>query len=1154
MPSDDNNTPYTEIEMVSTKKNADRYLSGNVVLDALSSKFITLSKEEFKKFIDNNSWIIENLLPVDSAKRVRTGNASAHLSKMTSKGLDTLLRSFGTETRIDGVNDKESFMKDGVEVKINPINPAGVALQHRRRTVAIDFDCLVFGNEKRETVLPEALIEWIGRNESSALKIRGKRVRMTMIFDSSEELLKHIKSIRSHKVVYTLNCEKSRQLVEISYGTMNNTLFGSHPNGKDYEQILPENNILGKLSIDSFNELLDILKANSHKPQENDGKNYDGDRIRLEDVDDEYLQSLYSIIKARENFCKNAALNIETKASIKAFLNPKTNEILDGKVFFNCDKTYTEVEEGSAFSIIQPGRHHTFWNVGTEVWQIVNIFESFGIEYDESEIEIIIDHLWSMTDSTGELGDGHSYSAEEARASFHSGARKEFYNINYLKKLIKTIAMSVSNSISAALPVKNKSDKKIAEILKTIEFSDDDDLMDIALNSGTSDDAEPEYVATEEEKELAKKSKIDAANRNATINALPVTDDWDLFHPEFARRAKERAKINEVRGASFAHAISISSLMATVSPMTEIRDGGQIKRPCLPYCINIGETATDKTGTGYKPLTSAILFLSQLDHHSLKRDVSLLRKQVKEDADLKEFLADELGLKSDKSLDDLKELSMMFLDNQDSSVQGVNRSMNINYYSSQIQKYRPEYFNGMYTHPMGLQVDEIAKVLLRVYQGDASSHFPSKTMLNGLKESSVVPTGIKRLAGGISKYADKPRTFFGNITLEEIQKAFELEKTSSNGFTGRNTFNFQVADKFEYDPELVFEGDLDEEIRLLILGSTIINHAVAHKINYVQKGGIDIFLMNQDSRYRYKTYSKEEVQREREKLTAEYPEWASLIENVADKNWQSALDMTPNLIRFNKGVKIFLERLTKVYPNRKLSDFAPLLRVNPNDDDLIKFAKILLNELEEGFTYGKDNSPYFTLHNILNPVVLDVNGKFDPTQNPDVDELYTHARRAKIDWALDKHEVTPEDLQRGISVALNSMRSFGFALEAFRIKSLGESVVVVANKVKAEATIINSESEAGAIARVKTVVQVIEKPVVCKSDEPVTLGKLTRWSTRIKNLCKTDKQPYEDILETMAVLGYLENMGVNCRGAINYKLIKIPKNGDIAQIARAVLA
>lgn len=1150
MPSDNcNNTPPKNM----LSKEVDNIYSSSV-LDKLNSEFKTLTKEKFREFIDNNSWIIENLLPVDNAKRVRTGNASSHLAKMSPKGLETLLRSFGNEIRIDGVNDKESFMKDGVEVKINPIVPAGVAVQHRRRTVAIDFDCLVFGNENRETVLPEALIEWIERYESAALKIRGKRVRMTLVFDSSDELAKYFKSIRSHKVVYTLDCRKSRQLIEISYGTMNNTLFGSHPNNKNYEQILPKNNVLGKLSLESFNELLEILKINSHRPQENDGKMYDGDRIRLEDADDEYLQSLYSIIKARENFSKNTALKIETKASIKSFLNPKTNQILEGKLFFNCDKTYIEADANSAFSIVQPGRHHTFWNVGTEIWQIVNIFECFGIEYDEAEIEIIIDHLWGMTDSTGELGDGHPYSAEEARASFYSGARKEFYNVNYLKKLINTISMSISESINTALPITNKTDKKVAEILKTIDFSDDD-LMDIALNSTTeTSNNEPEYIPTDEEKELVKKSKLEAANRNATINSLPVADDWTLFHPEFSKRAKERARINEVRGASFAHAISISSLMATVSPMTEIRDGGLINRPVLPYCINIGDTATDKTSTTYKPLTSAILFLSQLDHHSLAKDVSLLRKQLKEDAELKEFLADELGLKSEKSLDSLNELSTMFLDNQDSSVQGVNRSMNINYYSTQIQKRKPEYFNGMYNHPLGLQVDEIAKVFLRVYQGDASSHFPSKTMLNGLKESSVVPTGIKRLAGGISKYADKSRTFFGNITIEEIQKAFELEKTSSNGFTGRNTFNFQVADKFEYDPNMVIEGDLDGEMKLLILGSTIINHAIAHKINHAKDGDIDIFRMNQEAKNRYATYSKYEVKDEKERLLKEYPEWSSLIENVADKNWQSSLDITPNLIRFNKGVKIFLERLAIVYPNRKLNDFVPLLRVAPNEQDLIKFAKILLNELEDGFTYGKDDSPYFTIRNILNPIVLDANSKFDPTQNPDVDELYTHARRSKIDWKLDEQEVTSEDLERGISVALNSIRSFGFALEAFRIKSLGESVVVTANKVKAESTIINSESEAGAIARVTTVVKTIEKPVVCNSDEPLTLGKLTKWSNKIKNVCKTNKEPYEEILETMAVLGYLENQGVNCRGAINYKLLKIPKTSDIAQIARAVLA
>lgn len=676
----------------------------------------------------------------------------------------------------------------------------------------------------------------------------------------------------------------------------------------------------------------------------------------------------------------------------------------------------------------------------------------------------------------------------------------------------------------------------------------DDDLMNIALENGND---EVEYRPTKAVLEAEKKAKIDAAKQTYNINTLPAKDNWSLFHPAFGDRAKKRAESKKITGASNGLVLAISSLITGVSPITLVTDGIEFERPALLYSINIGDTATDKTGTTYNPLTTALMFISQLDKFSLEQEFDKVEKAYLEgDQDIKKIIDPCLKSLGCKKVDELREISPLYLDNDSSTMQGLNRSISFLKIAHKIRKTNKEFFNQIYAHPLILTVDEIADTWLRIYRSDSSSHFPSKTELNKAKEVKVPISGTKRLAKACTHVATQQRSYFGNLTIQDAEIAFNLEKTSSDGFTGRHTFNFQVGNgDFTYDskrkPDTI--NKIEKELKLLILGSIIVNTAFAHKICLENVKQTDNFHFDQSARERYEIYTNQEIKTYRKSLLIEYPEWSSLTSNVVDKNWQSIIDITPNLKRFNQGIEIFLKLLEKVYPGRKLIDFAPLLTLDDDSDELIVFAKRLLLDLPLGFYYSRNENEYLTLDEILNPQVIDSNNNIDTT-NFIIDEFYVFARA--WEYEIPERILTCDDLDKGISVALNSIFSFGLTLKAFEIKALGENVEKTANRIKASDTVVSSISKHSTQARVRLVINTLNKSIFDNGD--ITYAALCRQCKPLKKI--VDKTLVEDILDTMTIeeLGYLKNVGVNCRGAVHYKIIKRPSIDDIAKIANAV--
>ena len=693
-----------------------------------------------------------------------------------------------------------------------------------------------------------------------------------------------------------------------------------------------------------------------------------------------------------------------------------------------------------------------------------------------------------------------------------------------------------------------------AEIKQKDALEDDNDLMNIALNSDNEKDKLPidgeyEYQPSEAELEAEKKAKVDAATQIYNINTLPAKDNWSLFHQAFGDRAKKRAESKKITGASNGLALAICSVITGVSAITLVSDGIEFERPALPYCINIGDTATDKTGTTYNPLTTALMFISQLDKFSLTEEFDKVEKAYLEgNEDIKKAIDPCLKSLGCKKVDELREISPLYLDNDSSTLQGLNRSISFLKVAHKIRKTNKEFFNQIYAHPIILTVDEIADTWLRIYRSDSSSHFPSKTELNKAKEVKVPISGTKRLAKSCTHVATQQRSYFGNLTIQDAEIAFNLEKTSSDGFTGRHTFNFQVGNgDFKYDskrkPDTI--NKIEKELKILILGSTIVNTAFAYKICLENVKQTDNFHFDQSGRERYEIYTNQEIKTYRKKLLIEYPEWSSLTSNVADKNWQSIIDIAPNLKRFNQGIEIFLKLLEKVYPGRKLIDFAPLLALDDDSDELIVFAKRLLLDLPLGFHYSRNENEELTLDEILNPQVIDSNNNnIDPT-NFLIDEFYVFARAWEHE--IPERIITCDDLDKAISVALNSIFSYGLTLKAFEIKALGENVEKTANRIKANTTVISSVSKHSTQARVKLVIETINKPMF--DDLEVTCGKIRKFN---KTLEKIDVTLVKEILHTMDILGYLKYIGVNTRKAITYEIAQKPSLDDVGRIAKAV--
>lgn len=335
-------------------------------LQALNAGFKRGTKEQFKAFTERNPWIVENLLPTGENRVVVVPRGTSTVEcKLTERGLVSLLDGFGNFRSFEGIPSEK-----GVEAW-------GVAVQARHRTLCLDLDTNVFGNLPAKSELPEDFINWIYRHRGKAMFIRGNRRRMSVLLEMDAELSAELDSWKAHR-----NSKKKRiknsvnGYIELSYGIANNTIFGKHPESGHYQQIFPKGK-LGKVSKASFLELLGFLDEHCYTNGSDDGYSaYDG-RVALEDVP-EVTYSLVSLMGLRRRTLTSMGVSgddINMKLSVRQFLNALSCRIMKGEVAFTSEDHF-ETQNG----VIPKGcRHSTCLNFGSDINQIVEIFELAGI-------------------------------------------------------------------------------------------------------------------------------------------------------------------------------------------------------------------------------------------------------------------------------------------------------------------------------------------------------------------------------------------------------------------------------------------------------------------------------------------------------------------------------------------------------------------------------------------------------------------------------------------------------------------------------------------------------------------------------------------------------------------------------------------------------
>lgn len=64
----------------------------------------------------------------------------------------------------------------------------------------------------------------------------------------------------------------------------------------------------------------------------------------------------------------------------------------------------------------------------------------------------------------------------------------------------------------------------------------------------------------------------------------------------------------------------------------------------------------------------------------------------------------------------------------------------------------------------------------------------------------------------------------------------------------------------------------------------------------------------------------------------------------------------------------------------------------------------------------------------------------------------------------------------------------------------------------------------------------------------MTAGLLTKWSNKVKNANKKYPTEIASSMQILSNAGFLNEIEVNCRGAINYKVVKLPTANDIKKL------
>lgn len=989
-------------------------------LSDLNDSFKSLTNDEFINFIDANPWIIGNLLPVDGRKCVIVPEGTKTTEcRLTSNGLNHLINSFGMSTAFEGIPGDSA------------IKAFAIAAQCRYRTLHIDIDLNVFGHVPASTTAPLELIEWVYRHKDDVLLVRGNRYRLTVFCDLAPDAIAFIQSFERHpnKRIYCFESVKNK--IELFYGVVNNTVFGEHPTAGSYQQITPPDNKLVPISRDEIEELFLILESTSYKQAGDSDINAYGERIELTDAN-HLLFPIRAAMDFRGKMLDAVGQDCTPpKFSIKENLNPKVREIIEGKGFYN-GQFY--VESDAELPIGAGSRHYTYLNVGSNVNQLVELYETVGIDYDSDEVEEIFSALWQHTDDL----EDHEFDIYNARSSFE-GYPYILFKDSYLRSLASTIGANILNEARELIPRKTK---KLDKQLR-YSFAEADIAVKNLSNGNISDNVQRskllledlddeefiEYLNDELESQQLVNDQVidqfrDRLTKNLNLEEKVFADDWSIVHPIFSDIVDDNQSMFD--GLSFPFA---STLCAETMPLfgygkvTNANYDGKIFATYLsPFTLLIGESATGKSR--HLELFSSLEYIAKIYNGTLHQqeldsfgEQFLDRKNINfttpgqmadRDDEINptdsEGSVDEVAYTPDRVLQ-LKRLRSQFnkqsvtpqkflssrhaLFLNQATEAGVRNIFYDNQLATDVKEITGDIATNVYQRPVGIISDELADLFGKIY--DPKNPTFSAQYVCARKECQALTTETSTQRSGFAKRAGF--TIAGAMTTKDFMNylVHEIEK-STTGFIPR--FNLSIIRPLT--EEIVAEEDIryptikddsfDSKISVILAIYSIILNTVSsdnhlygdcpqlYKMFHNKIANFDIYSNKQTQLKMYSYYFRAKRWAEELKLQFSGDKFVNFIDSFVNKAYQELAiyaGCTAITYQFLDFTQEIIRRIGKSYDELIAIAFSS----KSGDTVSYEFYKLIKSELNTLFLDVENNAKTFEWNRIVKPKHMEVSGK-----------------------------------------------------------------------------------------------------------------------------------------------------------------------------------
>jgi hypothetical protein len=891
--------------------------NSNVIAE-LNTKFRSVSGDELLEFLKGETTFNKRYLPVNFDKQVVTGMVSSRSAKMTLDAVEALVNNRGTLQRFEGLNDDE-------EVSI-PVRACGLAVQHRYRTIALDFDCIVFGGTK----LPQNLLNWISRAISSdrALLVRGNRKRLTMIFRLPEGLAEKLESEHSHKKVFTLDTHTS-QKVEIGYGYSNNTIWGSHPSGNEYQQVFPTSGKIGELPIKSYKELIGILeelapKTSSYKSNTENGRVYLEDATEINDILNE--------IRAYESMNSRFNLGVELKLDIYDLLSDSSKKTIEGEVSFDGSNFIESVDKKG---ISEGNRFNTWFAIGSDVNAIVWLLERCDIDYDSEQVDEIIDKLCNQTEfSTGKTG----FRESDGIAAFKSTSKYPSIRSEYLSVLIKKIRSLIAVLLQKALDEKKdvlrETHKPIGDefevvVNKNVENKNIDDYEDILdnidfdkpLSEQGFDDFEEIVFGALEETNSVEKYLLTVVNNDlleeyfVELEKRSTSDNSKLFPERLGYLGNSIAQ--DTKGMSYALATQTIALLSGVCGYVKIKNKEHSPRKksinpdaleeyntkFIPFATIVGHSGTGKSKIRYQihdfaidllnvfgtlPEEDQLYFSHQFGdpkNDSKFRNVTFLEGSKTPNDPILHSVKSIVSYGAKMELGDFVSQSNEFIAS-DITDAGLRNAYNNQKYQHKVKlATQGMHFPDAYQHPVTLISDELNGFFKRMY--DSSITFGGSTEFWLERKAAV---GMKVLRGTSTYSFDKAGlSISGNIVTNKAK--YYLEKEITEGTDGViPRFNFahvMTKSDDELGDIIHWNANKQKQAQTDIAGLVMCARFASSYAEDLENCPLDCedkksLRFNDDAQKEYGLYV-DHMKGRQERLIARYPQHESFIDSLFGK-------------------------------------------------------------------------------------------------------------------------------------------------------------------------------------------------------------------------------------------------------------------------------